>query len=61
MNSPSNVGYDNDERVDLPSSCSKSLYEWVVFHGFFIVCGIWESIVAICEFYELYDIWWGRR
>ena len=33
------------------------LDEWVVFLGFFLVCGIWEFVMAVCEFNELYDVW----
>ena len=36
MNSPSNTCCDGDEGVDLPSGCSKCLYEWVVFNNFLI-------------------------
>ena len=56
MNSPSNICCDSDERVDLPTSCSECVYEWIVYSGFFTVCRIWESIVAVDEFLELYGI-----
>ena len=59
MGSPSNACCDGDERVGLPVCCSKCLYGWVVFSGFFIVGGFWKFIVAVGEFYEWYDIWWG--
>ena len=28
-----------------------------VFSDFFTMCGIWEFVVAIGDFNELYDIW----
>ena len=61
MDGPSNAGCDSDERVHLPPDRSKCLDVWVVFRGFFIVCGVWEFVVTICEFNELYDVWWGWR
>ena len=57
VDNASNICCDGNERVDLLASYSKCLYEWVVFSGFFIVCGVWESVTAISEFNELYDIW----
>ena len=48
---------DGDKGVDLPTNCSKCLYEWVVFTGFLVVGGVWEFVVAISEFNELHDIW----
>ena len=55
MDSPSNAGYDSDERVDLPPDHYECLDKWVVFRSFFIVCGIWKFVVMVCEFNELYD------
>ena len=34
VDSSSKICYHGDEGVDLPSGCSKCLYEWVVFGGF---------------------------
>ena len=59
MDSASNTHSDGDERVDLPTSCFKCLYEWVVSSIFFIVGGVWEYVAVISEFNEFYDIWWG--
>ena len=45
---------DGDERVDLPTGCFECVYELVVFSCFFIVCGIWEYVVIVGEFNDLY-------
>lgn len=39
------------------SVCMNGMYKAV----FFVVDGVWESIVAINKFNELCDIWWGWR
>ena len=59
MDSSSNAGCDSDERVYLPTCCSKCLYEWIVYSGLFIVGGVWKFVTTIGDCYELYDIWWG--
>ena len=43
MNNSSNANSDSDERVDLPSDCSKYLNEWVVFRGF-LSCALFENL-----------------
>jgi hypothetical protein len=40
MDGSPNIGCDNDEGVDMPSRCSKCLYEWIDFSGLFDVGGI---------------------
>ena len=60
VDSPSNTCYDGDERVDLLAGCSKCLCEWVVLNDFVVLVGdVWESIMTISGFNELYDVWWG--
>ena len=59
MDGSSNIGYDNDEGVDLPSRCSKCLYEWIVFIGVLDVSGVGKFVMTIGKFYELYGVWWG--
>jgi hypothetical protein len=49
MDRSSNVCCDNDERVHLPSCCSKCLYEWVVFGGHCAMVSVWKYVVAIGE------------
>ena len=43
--------------IDIPTRCSKCLHEWVILIGFFFNNGGGESIMAICEFNELDNIW----
>jgi hypothetical protein len=54
VNVPSHTYCDGDERVDLLARYYESVYEWVVFSGFFTVYSIWEFVVAVGEFNELY-------
>lgn len=56
MDSPSNACCDSDEKVHLLACCSKCPYEWVLFGDFFIVGGVWKSLLTVDELYELYDI-----
>ena len=56
MNSPFNTCCDGDEGVNLSTGSSKCVYECIVFSDFFIACIIWEYVVAIGEFDELYGM-----
>ena len=54
VNGSSHPCCDGDEKVNLLARYFECMYEWVVFSGFFIVCSIWEFVVAIGEFNELH-------
>lgn len=59
MDGSSKSGYDSDEGVGLPSHCSICLYEWVVLSGLFNVGGVRKFVMAVGEFYDLHNVWWG--
>ena len=56
MDSAFYTGCDRHEEVDFLAFCSNDLDEWVIF---FHKSWPGESIVAICEFYEVDDMWLG--
>lgn len=45
--------------LTLPTVSYEFVYEWVVFGGFFIVCIVWEYVMIVGEFNELYGLCWG--
>ena len=56
MNGPSYSNSDCDEGVGFPSVLLYTMDYWVIF-GVFLCFGLfWESIMAICEFDELYSV-----
>ena len=56
VDGPSYSINDCDEGVGFPTVILLGLYKWVVF-GVFVLFGLfWESIVAVCEFNELYCV-----
>lgn len=46
VGNPSNTCWDGNERVDLPSGCSKCLFVWSVFSTFFTVCGASDILIS---------------
>ena len=59
MDGPSDSNNDSDEGGGFPSIVLYVGDKWVVF-GVFICSGLFgESVMAVCEFNELYCVVWG--